>query len=201
MISVKTRGREDTKSYDDPSIVTVGDLKTRLCPADPSTVLLTFKGKILSDTTPLCVLGDNPVFTVEREIEFMQIEKGKYTVNGERVSLGPQDVFYKDGRAYMVTSRVKKFRLRDVVVFIRNNVSRAQLIQALFLAVVVFSRNYPLLVVIMTINLLRAFSYALVRSKAWNECRSHLSYALFMFIASLFSIDHEKFIRTELNRS
>jgi len=200
-VRVHTRGKSDSRLIDDPDILTVLDLKRRLNSTDPSAVLLTFKDKVLNDSTPLTALGSELDFVMESEIEFTQIDEGKSykaTVNGQVVVLAEHEVFFKDGKSFMVTKRTKKLRLKDVVAFLRKNVTRAQLVQVLFLAVVVLSRNYPLLVVILTINLLRAFSYALLRSRIWMECRGHVAYSAFMFVASLLSIDHEKFVRRDV---
>ncbi|ELA41653.1 uncharacterized protein VICG_01286 [Vittaforma corneae ATCC 50505] len=211
-IQVQTRGNSEIQLIDDEKILTIMDLKRKLNEHDPSSVLLTFKGKILTDSTPLSALGRNIVFTMEKDIEFAQIESKtnekslydrklgekklyKSVVNDQIVFLKEDEIFFKEGKPFFITKKTKKLKLKDVVDFLKKNLTKAQIVQLLFIMFVVFSKNYPLLAIILTINLLRVFSFALLKSKAWNEYKGHLSYSAFMFFASLLAIDHEKFIR------
>lgn len=211
-IQVQTRGNPDSQLIDDDKILTIMDLKRKLNENDPSSVLLTFKGKILTDSTPLSALGENIMFTVEKDIEFVQIEPKadeksisgrrlggtrtyKSVVNNQVVFLKEDEVFFKDGKPFFITKKTRKLKLRDVVDFFKKNLTKAQIVQLLFIMFVVFSKNYPLLAIILTINLLRIFSFALLKSNAWDEYKGHFSYSVFMFLASLLAIDHEKFVR------
>lgn len=201
-VQVHTRGSQEPQLFNDDTIVTILDLKRRLNTTDPTAVLLTFKGKIITDSTPLSVLGEDLVFVMENEIEFSTIEETagktyKASINGHSMVLPGDNVFFKDGKAFMITRRKRKFKVKDLVEMIRKNVSRAQLLHLMFLAVVVVSKNYPLMVVVLTVCALRGLSYAFVKSKMWKECKGHLTYSAFMFFASMLSIDHEKFVRKD----
>lgn len=49
-------------------------IKERLCPEDPMSVRLSFRGKVLRDITPIQVFGKTAVFIMENEIDFCEIE-------------------------------------------------------------------------------------------------------------------------------
>lgn len=201
-IQIQTRGNSDIQLIEDEKIVTVMDLKRKLNEKDPASILLTFKGKILMDSTPLSTLGEDILFTVEKDIEFAHIEpkstekKAYRTIGNNQVLLLRDDeIIFKDGRPFIATKRTKKLKFKEIVEFCRKNVSRVQAIQFLFIMFVLLSRHYPLLATILTINFLRMVSFVILRSKAWESLDGHLLYSVFMFLASLLAIDHDKFIK------
>lgn len=205
-VQVQTRGSLEIVKIDDEEVVTVLDLKRKLNQTDPKSVLLTFKGKILTDSTPLSTLGENAVFTMEKDIEFAQTEqKGgvnlvRAIVNRQPMLLREDEIFIKDGKPFLITRRSKKLKLKDIIELIKRNVSKAQLVQLVFIIAVVMSRNYSLLAIILTINLLRMLSFILLKSNLWMEYKGHLSYSAFMFFASLVAIDYDKFIKKPVSK-
>lgn len=202
IIQIKRRGEDTVKSFNDQSIVTITDLKRRINENDPSSVLLTFKGKILTDSTPVETLGEEILFIMENDIEFTPIYKQpklfKSVVNNQIVFLKEDEIFFKNGKPFFITKKRRKFKVKDVVDYLKNNVTRAHLIQVLLLLGILVTRNYPLIIIIATVNILRLHSFFLTKSKIWEDMGNHLMYSIFMFLASMFSIDHPKFVKKPL---
>lgn len=53
----------------------IGTVKSRLCREDPDSLCITFNGKLLSNSTPINVLGKRIVLQLENDIEFTRIDE------------------------------------------------------------------------------------------------------------------------------
>lgn len=207
VVRVEERGGEK-REISEETIQTILDLKKKLCSDDPSSIMLSFKGKILKDSTPIYTLGDDVTFVIEKDIEFNKISPSdkhmssdsnlsmySSRINGEAMLLRDDEIFFKQGRPYLITRKTRKIKLRDVAKYVRRNVSKAHVIQALLLLFIVASGNYPLMAIVLTVNVLRLASYFALRCRMWEKTTGHFTYSVFMFLASLLAIDHEKFNR------
>lgn len=211
VVRVETRGGAEKREISEESIQTISDLKRRLCEEDPSSVMLSFKGKILNDSTPISTLGEDVTFVIEKDIEFSKIApSGKCAsaqdsaaptktymskVNGGMMLLREDEVFFKQGRPYLITKKTKKVKFRDIVRYLKNSISKAHVVQTLLLMFIVATGNYPLMAIIFTVNALRFVSHFALKYRVWEKTTNHLTYSVFMFLASLLAIDHEKFHR------
>lgn len=203
-IQIRRRGEDTVKSFEDQNIITIADLKRKINENDPSSVLLTFKGKILTDSTPIKALGEEVLFIMENDIEFSAIYKQpklyKSVVNNQVMFLKEDEIFFKDGKPFFITKKRRKFKVKDVVEFIKNNITKTHLIQLILLMGILLTKNYPLIIIITAVNTLRLQSFFLTKSKIWETMGNHLTYSLFMFLASMFSIDHPKFIKKPVEK-
>lgn len=211
VVRVEERGGAEKRKICEDDVQTISDLKRKLCSADPGSIMLSFKGKILNDSTPISTLGDSVTFVIEKDIEFNKIASSDKCMspdsipsmyasraNGKTVLLGEGEVFFKQGRPYLVTRKTRKVKLQDIARYLRDNISRAHMIHAFLLLFIVVSGNYPLMAIVLTINVLRLVSYFALRYKLWEKTTGHFTYSLFMFLASLLAIDHEKFNRKRM---
>lgn len=199
-IKIQTRGKKDEKIFDSGEVDTIGDIKKQINGSDPSSVLLTYKDKLLIDSTKISTLDENCTLILENDIEFSDIyghrsKTFKATVNEKPLSVGKEDVFFKDGKSFLITKRKKKIKLSEIWAYLYNNITKAHIIQVLFLAFIFSSKNYPLISIILFINLLKFVSQMLLRLKIWEGLRNDVSYAVFMFFASFIAIDHNKFLK------
>lgn len=202
-IQVQTRGKAEKFTIEDENVITIMDLKRKINQEDPTSVLLTFKGKILTDATLINTLGDTVTFVMEKEIEFAQIlptpKLYKSKIDNKTVYLREDEIFFKNGQPFLITKKIRKLKFSDIVAFMKKNVTRERIIQFLFIFFIIASRNYPLFTIIVTVNVLKFFSYFLLKYKTWelfaSGFKSCFSYEFFMFFASMFAIDYEKFIQ------
>jgi len=206
-VKVVNRGQSMKKEIISDHINTIMDLKRKLCEDNPDSVLLTFKGKLLNDSTPISTLGDEVEFVIEKEIEFSDIfveeippkkEDDKCIrgiINGKSVVLDKSEVFYKNGKPFYITKKIKKIKLKDLIEFCKKNIGRAQLIQLGILSFIIATKNYPLLVMILTVNLLKMLSSCILKYKIDEKLKTHISFSIFMFVTSMLAIDHEKISR------
>lgn len=198
-IRIKTRGNEDEKLLTDVGIITIHDIKRKINESDPSSVLLTFKDKVLLDSTDISTLGEDCTFVIEKDIEFSQIyghspKKYRAKINDKYVILKEEEVFFKDGKSFLVTKKLKKIKLVDILDAIRKNFTRIHAIHILFITFVFASRNYPLISTIVFINILKLASQMILKFRIWEKIGTGILYSIFMFFASFIAIDHNRFI-------
>lgn len=201
IVEVQTRGKVQKQKIEDESIITIMDLKKKINNEDPESVLLSFKGKILTDATPISTLGDNLLFILEKDIEFTQMtqkEKSyKASVEGKCVNLKKEDIYTKNGKKYMIVNRRRKLKAKDVIDFFKKNLTTWHIMQAVLITLFVSLGNYPLIYLIFMINALKFASLFFLKTRFWELSQSRLFYLVFMFFASLVAIDHGKFLRKE----
>ncbi|KAM0681374.1 hypothetical protein GINT2_000614 [Glugoides intestinalis] len=199
LIEVQTRGKPEKLTIEDENVITIMDLKKKLSKEDPTSILLTFNGKILTDSTPINTLGEAVIFIMEKEIEFAQIHQNqklyKSKIDNKTVYLREDQIFFKDGRPFLITKKIRKLTYSDILAFVYKKITRERLLQLFFILFGIVSKNHPLFTIILTVNTLKFFSYFLLKYKAWQVFKSKAAYKSFMFFASMFAIDHEKFIQ------
>lgn len=203
-IRIRTRGNNSEELLTGDRIITIRDIKQKINSKDPSSVLLTFQDKILIDEIEISSLGEDCTFILENDIEFSHIyghsaNRYKAKIDGKSVFLNESDVFFKDGKAYLITNRIKKLKLADLFDQFRKQLTRAQVLQFLFLTFIISSRNYPLICIICFINLLKLISQLILKFRAWEILGNGPMYAFFMFFASFMAIDHNKFINRAIS--
>lgn len=116
-------------------------------------------------------------------------------LNGESTLINREEIFYKNGKPFLITKKVKKFNLKDFIDLVRNNISRTQIVQIAILSFIVATKNYPLLSMIVTVNLLKSISLLIIKYKVDENFTNHILYSIFMFFVSAIAIDHEKITR------
>lgn len=77
-IRVRTRGEKRIELFSNEEIDTIKDLKKRLCQMNPESVVLSFKGKMLNEKTPIKTLGEDLDFLVERDIYMNEMIKDDF---------------------------------------------------------------------------------------------------------------------------
>lgn len=199
-IRIKTRGNDNEKILNCDDATTIHDIKQQINMNDPSSVLLTFKDKVLLDSTDISTLGEDCTFVIEKEIEFSRIhghipKQYRAKINDKYVILKEGEVFFKDGRSFLVTGKMKKIKAADILDAIRKNFTRMHAIHLLLITFTLASRNYPLISVIIFINILKLGSQMILKFKICEKIGSGLLYSIFMFFASSIAIDHDKFIQ------
>jgi hypothetical protein len=199
-IRVRTRGKNDEKIFSGDEMHTIRDVKEKLKSKDPSSVLLTYKDKLLIDSTEISTLERDCILILENDIEFSEMyeqESKVYRakVNEKLVSLKENDIFFKDGKSFLITRREKKIKISDVWSYFKKNLTKSHIVQFLFLAFIFSSRNYPLISIIVFINILKFISQMALKFKLWENIGDGALYAIFMFFASFIAIDHTKFLK------
>lgn len=199
-IRVRTRGKNDEKIFSGDEMHTIRDVKEKLKSKDPSSVLLTYKDKLLIDSTEISTLERDCILILENDIEFSEMYEQESKVyrakiNEKLVSLKENDVFFKDGKSFLITRREKKIKISDVWSYFKKNLTKSHIVQFLFLAFIFSSRNYPLISIIVFINILKFISQMALKFKLWENIGDGALYAIFMFFASFIAIDHTKFLK------
>jgi hypothetical protein len=255
-ICIKTRSKSSKDSKEEfvelDKAMTIKDLKEKLNPKDPSSILLRFKNQIPMDSTEIDELGKDVIFTMENDIEFNELEVNeKENENNNEIctcfkrkcefpkeksecakdyvldsphSSGKREnhskdnkkipsnldessasrltddllssnneIFYKNGKPFLIKNRIKKLKFSDIPKQVFKRCTREQLVQFLLISFILTTKNYPLVCIIVFINILKSISLIILKYKIYNKMGNGLIYSIFMFISSFIAIDHARF--------
>lgn len=197
------------------------DIKQRLCKNDPESMYISYKGKLLSDTTCIRVLGERVVLLLENDIEFTSIGDGSFSKleaalacpaprradvvaeacaeprSPPRAKAGedskPSNTFFLNGKKYLITQRRKKFNLRHIKEALRRCATREVALQLLLFAFLMATQNFFLLLALVFIKCLSFCDYLFSSRRIWSHISNQHVKTVFMFVASLLFIDHSTY--------
>lgn len=203
------------------SITTVQNIKQQICNKDPDSIQILHNGMLLPDSTLLSSLGERIILIVESDIEFRNIEENEpkrednnkigdvklcgssqdefiyILLHGNRRRVKRNEVFFKAGKPYYITDRKRPTNIKNIVDMVQESVQHYLTpqfaIQLLLLSVILFTNNLFVLFFIIAVRSLRAISKLVLEWRIWQLAESKVSRIVFMYVASMFLVDHPLF--------
>jgi len=195
------------------------DIKQRLCRGDPESMYISHNGRLLNSTTPIKVLGERRiVLMLENDIEFTNIGDDRahkpivaddlifnyrsnetapeaqaktHTRQAEKAS-DPR-IFFINGKKYIVTHSRKRLNYKHLRDTLYQYVTKDMAMQLLLCAFLVLTRNFFLLLALGLFRLLSFCDYLVSSRKIWTYISAQFAKVVFMFIASMFFIEHRTY--------
>lgn len=117
----------------------------------------------------------------------------KINYRGEDRIVKCTDLFVLNGKTYLITKRKRRISMRYLQEKLESLLTPAMIFQLLILMFILHTNNIFLLIVILSIRILRLLSKIFHTKQVWRGITNHAAKSVFMFVASVFLIDHTSF--------
>lgn len=117
------------------------------------------------------------------------------TLNGQRMTVQTSDTFTLNGKLYYITKRTRRFSFQYIKKEVMKLLNRVVIMQLLVLLLLLHTNNLFILIVILMIRVLKMTSRTFQVKALWKYVQGHAAKTTFMFVASMFLIDHPRFFK------